>query len=356
MAGIISTTLVGASSGIVGDAIASVAPWVDRCLLIDTGADDGSIDVAVAAAGDKAVVRQFAWCDDFAAARNFALDESAALGGAWAVTVDADERLMIGQTDVAAALSETAAGCLLVMDDAGTYAKERFFRLPAGTRFTGPTHESFPSHEVGAEVLAGVCVRELPKDEDAVLRKRTRDIRILLAHTAAHPDEPRWWYYLGDALQGVGRCDEAIAAYDRCQALRGWPEEAAWACYRAAECEEARGSNDAAVRWCALGLTHHGAIAELPWLAGVCSYRLGRYADAVAWARRAEALGMVRGTGETVGRIGFRYPPALYEGPYDVLRYALHALGDAPGADEAARMHAVALAARGEATVRASGG
>ena len=292
------------------------------------------------------MIRQFAWCDDFSAARNFALHEAAALGAGWAVTVDADERLLVGDTDVRAALAATSANCLLVMDDAGTYAKERFFRLPATAAFTGPTHESFPSHEVGTEVLAGVRFAELPKDAEAVLAKRERDIRVLTAHTAAHPDEPRWWYYLGDALQGVGRTDDAIAAYDRCQSLRGWPEEAAWACYRAGECEEGRGGNEAAIRWCALGLTHHAGIAELPWLAGVCSYRLGRMTDAIAWARHAEALGLVNGSGASAGRIGFRHPPALYEGPYDILRFALPAVGDAAGAEEAARMHDMAVAAR----------
>jgi tetratricopeptide (TPR) repeat protein len=335
MDGICSTTLVGSSRDIVADAIESVAAWVDHCLLVDTGADDGSIDVAVAAAGDKAVVREFTWCNDFSAARNFALDEATALGAAWSVTIDADERLLVGDLDIRGALGATTANCMLVVDAARTYAKERFFRIPTPARFVGPTHESFPSHEVGAEVLDGVRFAELSKDADAVVAKRERDVRILEAHTAAHPDAPRWWYYLGDALQGLGRLDDAIAAYDRCQALRGWPEEAAWACYRAAECEEGRGDNEAAVRWCALGLTHHPSIAELPWLAGVCSFRLGRLDDAIAWARQAEALGMFSGTGASMGRIGFRYPPALYEGPYDVLRFALAAIGDEAGAAQA---------------------
>lgn len=343
---VISMTLVGAGGDIVADAIASVAPWVDQCLLVDTGAGDGTIEAAIAAAGDKAVVRQFAWCDDFAAARNFCLEQAQALGADWAVTVDADERLLAGEVDMRAALAAADAGCLLVMDDTGTYAKERFFRLPCPVRFHGPTHESFASYTLGAHVMDGVRFTEVTKDEAAVRAKRARDLEILTAHTAGNPDDPRWWYYLGDALQGLGRFGEAIDAYDHCQALGGWAEEAAWACYRAADCAMELGDLDGGVRWCATGLTHHAGMAELPWLAGVCCFRLGRHHDAIAWARQAEALGMVAGMGDQVARIGFRHPPALWEGPYDVLRFALAALDDTAGAAQAQAAYERALAAR----------
>jgi len=349
--GIISTTLVGASSDIVADAIASVASWVDQCLLIDTGANDDSIEIATAAAGDKAVVCTFTWCNDFAAARNFALEEAERMGGTWALTLDADERMLIGDVDVRRALDATTVNCLLVEDEWRIYAKERFFRLPAEARFTGPTHETFPSYKVGTEVLAGVRFTELPKDDASLYAKRERDIAILEVHTAANPSDPRWWYYLGDALQGVGRIDEAITAYDRCQALKGWAEESAWACYRAAECEESRDGNEAAIRWCKLGIKRHDGIAELYWLAGVCSFRLGNYDDAIRWSRQSEALGMFGGSDAPAKRIGFRHLPALYEGPYDVLRFALTAVGDEAGAADAEAAYAAALTKRATASM-----
>jgi hypothetical protein len=60
----------------------------------------------------------------------------------------------------------------------------------------------------------------------------------------------------------------------------------------------------------------------------------------------AIAMGHFRGDGASVQRIGFRHPPGLWEGPYDVLRFALRALGDESGAAEAERLYHEATAAR----------
>jgi hypothetical protein len=57
-------------------------------------------------------------------------------------------------------------------------------------------------------------------------------------------------------------------------------------------------------------------------------------------------MGYFAGAGASVPRVGFRHPPALWEGPYDVLRYALRRLGDDAGADEADRLFHDALQAR----------
>ena len=59
--------------------------------------------------------------------------------------------------------------------------------------------------------------------------------------------------------------------------------------------------------------------------------------------------GTFAGSGAEVPRIGFRHPPALYEGPSDVLRFALRRIGDEAGADEAERLYQEAKAARDEA-------
>ena len=111
---IVSTTLTGSNADIIGEAIASVVDQVDRCLVVDTGARDASIEVARAAAGDKLLLREFPWKNDFAAARNFALQAATEAGGTWAVTVDTDERLIFDRgLDLRAELARTPAHVLL---------------------------------------------------------------------------------------------------------------------------------------------------------------------------------------------------------------------------------------------------
>src|SRR5262245_31354097 len=51
--------------------LASVRAHVDEMVLLDTGSSDGTPEIARAAG---ARVGSFAWCDDFAAARNAALE------------------------------------------------------------------------------------------------------------------------------------------------------------------------------------------------------------------------------------------------------------------------------------------
>jgi tetratricopeptide (TPR) repeat protein len=336
---IVSTTLSGNSEELIGDALGSVVAWVDWCLLIDTGISDDTLRIARAIAGDKLVVRQFPWQDDFAAARNVALQAAHELGADWAITLDTDERIDVGAVDLRAALAATAADSLHVKQANGTYGKERLFRLPARGQYAGPTHEAFIRDGGSSETLEGVVFHELDKSHEQYRRKAERDIAILTRHTAAHPDDPRWFYYLGDSYAGLDRHEEAIAAFRACASLNGWDEEGAWAMYRAAECLLKLGRPAEAIEACAMGMARHAGLAELPWLAAYAAWQAGRPAQAAYWARQSIAMGHFAGAGATVPRIGFRHPPALWEGPYDVLRFALRQLGDDAGADEAERRY-----------------
>jgi len=345
---IVATTLTASNADIIGDALASVVAQVDRCLVIDTGARDGTLEVARQVAGDQLLVREFPWKNDFAAARNFALEAAQAAGARWAVTVDTDERLMFDPGfDLRKALEATRANVLLVADEAGSYGKERIIRLPTVTRWTGPTHEALGGQREGeSEQLAGVRFRELPKDEATLRRKFERDVAILRKYTRQHAREPRWHYYLGASHQDLGEFAAAIDAYRACAALGGWAEEGAWACYRAAECCCSLQRWDDAIRFCAQGLAIRPATAELAWLAGFAAYHAKRYEDAIAWSNMAVVNGLHDGAGAGFPRKRFRNPTALYEGPYDVLRWTFKALGNKAAADEAAREFEAAKHAR----------
>jgi tetratricopeptide (TPR) repeat protein len=345
---IVSTTLTASNAGIIGDALASVAGQVDRCLVIDTGARDDTLEVARRVAGDKLLVREFPWKNDFAAARNFALEAAQQAGATWAVTVDTDERLLFDAGfDLRAALAATRANVLLVSDESGYYGKERIVRLPTAVRWIGPTHEALGGQlEVDTSTLPGVRFRELPKDEAALRRKFERDVAILRKHTRQHAKEPRWHYYLGASHQDLGQYAAAIDAYRACAALGGWAEEGAWACYRAAECCCALKRWTEGIEFCARGLAIRPATAELAWLAGYAAYNAKRYEDAIAWSNMAVVNGLHDGAGAGFARKGFRNPTALYEGPYDVLRWTFKALGNADAAAEAAREFEAAKRAR----------
>lgn len=343
---IVSTTLTGNNEAIIAAALETVVDWVDACLVIDTGVSDGSLERARAVAGDKLVERRFTWTGDFSSARNFALDVATELGFDWAVTLDTDERLALGDVDIRAELGKATEGVLYVGDSSRSYVKERFFRLPNPVRWQGPTHESFAAFKVGSRTLGGAHFSELAKSAEDYRKKFRRDVETLTRHTAAHPSDPRWFFYLGESHRNLGENTEAVAAYDACARLRGWDEESAWACFRAAECLCALKRYEDALERLSAGLTRHAGIAELAWLAGFVCYQLGRDAQAVYWSELAIVHGYAHGDGRAIPRIGFRDPTGLWEGPYDVLRWAEKRRGNHDAAARAERSWTEAKAAR----------
>lgn len=64
-------------------------PYVDEMVIIDTGSEDSTPAIA---ASYGAKVGYFAWKDDFAAARNYALSQAT---GQWILMLDADEELVV---------------------------------------------------------------------------------------------------------------------------------------------------------------------------------------------------------------------------------------------------------------------
>lgn len=329
---LVSTTLAGpGTASVLVDALRSVAPIVDLSLLLWTGPDDpaqkAEIERAASAATDRARIVSWPWRADFGAARQAALDLATETGASWCLWVDTDEWIDPRGEDVRATILSAGAPALLMPNADGTYYQPRALRLPCGERWSGRTHESI---SVAGPRFARACFVERPKTDEQILAKRERDLAILLDVTREIPSDPRWHFYLGDTLEGLGRREEALDAFLRCVALRGWDEEAAWASYRAAAILVFHlGRHEQALDVCASGLARHPGIAELPWLAGIAAQRLGKHEHAVFWAELARVHGERAATPVRAldRRVLFREPKALREGPADVERWSLLALG-----------------------------
>ncbi len=69
--------------------LASAQPYVDEIVVVDTGSQDGTPEIAIQFG---AKVYYFEWCDDFAAARNSSLSQAS---GDWILVLDADEELVV---------------------------------------------------------------------------------------------------------------------------------------------------------------------------------------------------------------------------------------------------------------------
>jgi len=326
---LISTTLAGNNQELIADALQSVLPFVDKCILIDTGITDSTLDIAKEIAKKKLVVKKYLWKNDFSDARNFALEAAKEAGADWAITVDTDERIHVNQDDIRKFLESTAESLVLMEYLDGHYRKERAFRIPTVGAYYGPTHEAFVGHASRPAVFPTARFSEIPKTVEGYRRKFERDVVILSQHTAENPNDPRWWFYLGESYKNLGQHEEGIAAYMKCYALDGWDEESAWACYKAAESLVVLGKYQRAIDTCMLGVARHPAVAELLWLAAFASYRMGRYQKAVWFGELSIKVGWTPdGVGKAANRIGFKHLPACFEGPFDVIHWSYKQMGE----------------------------
>lgn len=194
--------------------LASVRPWVDRMLVLDTGSLDATAAIARAAGAE---VQHFDWVDDFAAARNRAL----ALADAdWCIVLDADEWIADGGTALAAlrGAAPDFVGQLRVDSefdsaDGVNVAPSWLARVvPRGQRFEGRIHE---------QVEAGLARRRLAvrvgHDGYRDARrgaKAGRNERLLTLALAEHPGDPYLHYQLGKDLEHADRFDAALPHYE----------------------------------------------------------------------------------------------------------------------------------------------
>ena len=203
----------------------SARALVDDIVVLDTGSRDATAAIARA---HGARVFSFTWCDDFAAARNAALDHSDA---DWNLVLDGDEWLEAdaSRDALASAFAPAFAGapCIGLLPvsssfDLGDRVESSVLwiprLLPRGVRYTGRIHEQ-PDADLPRQRIA------LPVQHDgyrleALERKHGRNDALLRRALLDAPGEPYLLYQLGknDEVYGAfaPAVDHYLAALDAC--------------------------------------------------------------------------------------------------------------------------------------------
>lgn len=322
----------------------SLAGRVDEIVVADTGSTDRTRAIA---RERGAVVIEHRWTDDFAAARNAAID---AARGDWILYIDADERVSSwDRATLAPLLADPHAVACTVRFRPQTgftrYREHRLFRRRRELRFRGAIHESIlpaldelRGREGATIASSGVAIDHLGYDGDLAAKHR-RNRPMLEARLAAEPDHVYSRDHLGLVL---------LASGDDAGAERAWREAIASASARSTpepgdvlpwlhlasflvdrgrdaravvDAARARFPRDHALMWldarsrldagdpqgalplfAALGAIDADALCgDTAWdasifganawaAAGLCAFRLARYADSADCYARAEAL------------------------------------------------------------------
>ncbi|WAH36838.1 glycosyltransferase [Alicyclobacillus dauci] len=216
----------------ISDCIHALLSAVDEIVVVDTGSTDSTVEL-VERVGLN--VHHFAWGDNFAEARNYAMS---LVSTDWVISVDSDEMLYADDANCIRTvagiydhLEEPFAVRILQMNSVGTVLEPtsvvRMFKKSCGIHWIGQIHEEVMTEGVAKylNIVSG-RIRLLHRGYDPhivdVKQKYERNIRLLLSAIANEPNEVRHQLFMGRELRSLGRNEEAL------KYLRAGEELATW--------------------------------------------------------------------------------------------------------------------------------
>jgi tetratricopeptide (TPR) repeat protein len=199
--------------------LASTAGLFDEVIVVDTGSTDRTKEVA---AEFQARVVEFAWVDDFAAARNEGLRHAR---GDWVFYLDADEFLDDTNRGRLRALLDGLGeeNCAYVLQQRSRVAWDKvsrivldrvcLFRNRPDHRWQYRVHEQIMPAllSTGARVIrTDIAVDHSGYEDPAVLRRKAeRNLPLLQLDHEDRPDDPFTRFNLGWTLLNLGRAADA---------------------------------------------------------------------------------------------------------------------------------------------------
>ena len=213
-----ATLIVRNESKFIEDCLESLVGVVDEIVLVDTGSSDDTLQKAQRY---PIALRSFPWCQDFSAARNYAIAQAT---GEWILYIDADERLEAADRGVwreVVANDRIAAWRLRFHPRVGwtPYGELRLFRNDRRIRFRGVIHERIqPSVEEvcnsdGLEIgQCDITLQHVGYETDQ-RHKLDRNIPLLRDYLRDDPERVYCWWHLGTMLGLSGDAEGAATAW-----------------------------------------------------------------------------------------------------------------------------------------------
>ena len=203
--------------------LASIKAIASQIVVVDTGSTDRTIEIAKSFGAE---IYSFAWCDDFSAARNAALEHAT---GDWILMLDADEELPAAEH--ARLLSDMKRADVIAFrlplvnqgeEAQGRHCVPRLFRNAPGVYFYSRIHEQvFPSliqcgkawemkTAIGtAQLLHHGYAKEIVRDRNKI----ERNLKLLRQAVEEFPNEPNLQMNLGLELVRSGDLPTGLAHY-----------------------------------------------------------------------------------------------------------------------------------------------
>ena len=267
----------------------SVAGLADEIIIIDTGSDDRTKEIA---SGYTSKVYSYPWKDDFSEARNYSFSKASMDYCMW---LDADDILEEAGKEKMIQLKQSLSSDIdMVMmkyntafDEEGrpvfSYFRERWVRNSPQYRWVGAVHEVIPPKGSILYSDIAVCHKKLKAANP------DRNLKIYQKLIAGEKYlEPRQQYYYGRELYYHKQYEEAISVLEAFLLTEdGWVENKIEACSVCASCYENLGREQDALDALLRSMSFDLPRAELCCEIGKHFLEHGNCRNAIYWYKAA---------------------------------------------------------------------
>lgn len=192
-------------------------------IVVDTGSTDHTVEIAESMG---AKVFHFEWCDDFSAAKNYAIEQAS---GNWIAFLDADEYFLekdakripgilkkIDSISVKNGRIHMLRSTMFHLNDNGeafsTGQHDRIFRNMRGLRYKNRVHEAlaFSSGLPLRYAVTDLTIIHTGYSDSVRNDKGNRNLPLLKKSVEEDPENYDLWSYLGESYAGSGQAKESI--------------------------------------------------------------------------------------------------------------------------------------------------
>lgn len=207
----------------------NIAAWLsgmkqiaNEIIIIDTGSKDNTKKIGLAAG---AKIYDFTWCDDFAAAKNYAIKKA---NGDWILFFDVDEyftaemAISIRKTleELISKYKPDAFMCKLInidKDDNNQYLSDfyqiRIFRRTKNIYYKGKIHEELIKDKNNLQIVKlppNIYAYHTGYSSSVIKQKHQRNLRLLQKKIALNGEQNEDYPYLTTCYLGLGDYEKAI--------------------------------------------------------------------------------------------------------------------------------------------------
>lgn len=200
----------------------SLRTIVDEIVLVDTGSTDDTIAIAEKY---NAKIYSYSWKNDFAAAKNYAIDQAR---GEWIIFLDADEYFSDESIqsvkkyilDINKDINCQAIGVKIINIDTdredqeiSSFSNVRIFRNQSNIKYKNAVHEELfnTNGVVNIYMLSGkIVVYHTGYSSHIVETKLKRNLELILEDIKEHGEQAKHYRYLCDCYHGLHEYEKAI--------------------------------------------------------------------------------------------------------------------------------------------------